>query len=154
MSIQAKTSKDVLPIHNDDSKDTDSKDIDNKKETGLTWLALFTTTGTLVCCAIPITLVTLGMGATVASMVSNFPFLVILSLYKSWVFGISGSLLALSAWLMYRPGRSCPVDPKLDALCNKTQVWNRRIYWFSVVLWCIGFFAAFLALPLQLWLEG
>ncbi len=125
-----------------------------KKETGLTWLALFTTTGTLVCCAIPIILVTLGMGATVASMVSNFPFLVTLSQHKPLVFGVSGLMLALTAYMMYRPGRSCPIDPELGALCNKTQAWNRRIYWFSVVLWCIGFFAAFLALPLQMWLEG
>ncbi|PCJ51173.1 MAG: hypothetical protein COA74_01365 [Gammaproteobacteria bacterium] len=120
----------------------------------MTLLVLFTTTGTLVCCAIPIALVTLGMGATVASMVSNFPFLVTLSEHKSLVFGISGGLLLLSAWMMYRPGRSCPVDPELGIFCNKTQLWNRRLVWFSVVLWCIGFFAAFLALPLQIWLEG
>lgn len=125
-----------------------------KKETSLTWLALFTTTGTLVCCAIPITLVTLGMGATVVSMVSNFPFLVTLSMHKPLVFGVSGFMLVLSAYMMYRPGRSCPIDPELGALCNKTQIWNRRIYWISVVLWCIGFFAAFLALPLRIWLEG
>jgi hypothetical protein len=126
----------------------------NSKETSLTWLALFTTTGTLVCCAIPITLVTLGMGATVASMVSAMPFLVTLSQHKIWVFAISGVLLALSAWMMYRPGRACPVDAELGELCNKTHKWNKRIYWFSVILWCIGFFAAFLALPLQIWLDS
>ena len=50
-------------------------------ETRMTWLALFTTMGTLVFCALPITLVTLGMGATMASLVSNVPFLVTLSQY-------------------------------------------------------------------------
>jgi hypothetical protein len=129
-------------------------DSSNVKETGLTLLTLFTTTGTLVCCALPITLIALGMGATMASMASSFPFLITLSENKNLVFIISGVLLSLSAWMMYRPSRSCPVDPKLSALCNKTQVWNRRVYWFSVILWCIGFFAAFLALPLQIWLEG
>lgn len=126
----------------------------NTKETGLTWLALFTTTGTLVCCALPITLVALGMGATMATLVNNLPFLVTLSEHKLWVFSISGALLALSAWMMYRPGRACPTDPALGVLCTKTQGWNRRIYWFSVVLWCIGFFAAFLALPLQIWFDA
>ncbi len=125
-----------------------------KKQTSLTWLALFTTTGTLVCCAIPIVLVTLGMGATVASMVSTFPFLITLSQHKVWVFAISAMLLTLSLWLMYRPGRSCPTDADLAAICNKTQRWNRRIVWFSVILWGIGFFAAFLALPIQIWLES
>ncbi|MCZ6657668.1 MAG: hypothetical protein O7C67_10255 [Gammaproteobacteria bacterium] len=119
----------------------------------MTWLALFTTMGTLVCCALPITLVALGMGATMASLASNVPFLVTLSQHKILVFAISGGLLALSGWLLYRAGRACPTDPELAALCNKTQKWNRRIYGSSVGLWGIGFFAAFLALPLQIWFE-
>jgi len=123
------------------------------KETGLTWLALFTSTGTLLCCALPITLVTLGMGATVAAITSNFPFLVTLSQHKIWIFGVSGVLLAASGWLLYRPGRACPSDPQLGRLCNRSQVWNRRVYWTSLIIWGIGFFTAYLALPLRQWLD-
>ena len=110
--------------------------------------------GTLVCCALPITLVALGMGATMASLVSSVPFLVTLSQHKIVVCAISGALLALSGWLLYRPGRECPTDPILAAMCDKTQTWNRRIYWSSISLWGVGFFAAFAALPLLIWLEG
>ncbi len=123
-------------------------------ETRLTWLALFTTMGTIVCCALPITLVALGMGATMASLVSNVPFLVTLSQHKILVFTISGFLLAASGWLLYRSGRTCPTDPKLAELCIRTEKWNRRIFWFSITLWGVGFFAAFLALPLQIWFDG
>ncbi len=126
----------------------------NANEKRVTWLALFTTMGTLVCCALPITLVALGMGATMASLVSNVPFLMTLSQHKIMVFAVSGSLLALSGWLLYRRGRACPTDPQLAALCDRTQKWNRRIYWSSVSLWGVGFFAAYLALPLQIWFEG
>jgi len=123
------------------------------KETNISWLALFMTTGTLLCCALPMTLVTLGMGATVASLVSGIPFLVTLSEQKGWVFAISAALLSLTAWMVYRPGQSCPTEPKLAELCSQTQVWNRRILWFSMALWWLGFFAAFGALPLQIWLD-
>lgn len=123
------------------------------KENGMTWLTLFATTGTLICCALPIALVTLGLGATVAALTSSFPFLVTLSEHKAWVFAGSGALLGLSGWLLYRSGRSCPADPELGELCNRTQVWNRRVYWTSVAIWGIGFFAAFLALPIRLWLD-
>ncbi len=124
-----------------------------RMETGAAWVTLFASTGTLVCCALPIMLVTLGMGATVAALTRSAPFLIVLSLHKAWVFAGSALMLALSGWMMYRPGRSCPVDPELGALCDRTQVWNRRIYWTSVILWGVGFFAAFMALPLRIWLD-
>ncbi|HEC12752.1 MAG TPA: hypothetical protein ENI80_05810 [Acidiferrobacteraceae bacterium] len=116
----------------------------------MTWLTLFASTGTLICCALPIMLVTLGLGATVAAMTSSFPVLITLSQHKEWVFAGSAFMLGLSGWIMYRPGRSCPADPELGELCNKTQVWNQRIYWSSVIVWGVGFFTAFLALPLRI----
>jgi len=119
---------------------------------GVTWLTLFASTGTLICCALPIIFVSLGFGATVAALTSSFPLLITLSLHKVWVFAFSGAMLLLSGWLMYRPGRACPSDPELVRLCKTTQTWNRRLYWFSFVIWCVGFFAAFLALPLRIWL--
>ncbi len=123
-------------------------------ETGTTWLALFASTGTLVCCALPIILVTLGLGTTVVALTSSIPLLVTLSQHKIWVFAGSAILLAGAGWIMYRPARACPVDPVLGKLCDRTQLWNRRIYWTSVGLWGVGFFAAFVALPLRIWLDS
>lgn len=111
------------------------------------WLLLFTTSGTLLCCAIPITLVSLGLGATVASMATSLPWLITLSQYKAWVFGVSGSLIALSTWAVYRPGRSCPTDPELAAACAQIDKWNRRFIGFSAMMWAVGFLAAYI-LPL------
>ncbi len=123
------------------------------KQTGLSWLTLFASGGTLICCALPIILVTLGLGATVAAFTSSFPLLVTIAQHKAWVFAGSSALLLVSGWLMYRAGRACPADPELGRLCDQTQVWNRRIYWSSVTLWGIGFFAAYLALPLRILLD-
>jgi mercuric ion transport protein len=114
------------------------------------WLLLFTTSGTLICCAIPIMLVSLGMGTAVASMASTAPWLVSLSMYKGWMFGLSGGLIALSAWSVYRPGRTCPLDPELAAACERADKWNRRFIWFSAAMWSIGFIAAFVLPVLQL----
>ncbi|WP_041067113.1 hypothetical protein [Thiolapillus brandeum] len=124
------------------------------KGSGITWLALFTTMGTLICCALPILLVTLGLGAAVASLTSNFPILIALSQHKIWVFTFSGLMLLLAGWLLYRPGRSCPVDPQLGELCDRSHRWNRRVYWVSVIIWSIGFTSAYLALPVRMWLDS
>jgi hypothetical protein len=126
----------------------------NHNETIVSWLTLFTTSGTLICCALPILLVTLGMGASIAAMTSNFPLLITLSEHKNWVFLISGMMLLISGWLLFRPGRACPIEPSLAQSCMTANQWNKRIYWSSILIWSLGFFAAFLLLPLRLWLEN
>ena len=98
-----------------------------------------------ICCALPILLVSFGMGAVVAAMASNVPFLITLSLYKTWVFISSGLLLLFGGWLLFRPGRACPTDPELAELCDKAYKWNCRLYWASVFIWCIGFFFTYIA---------
>lgn len=120
------------------------------RETAVTWLTLVAASGTLVCCTIPILLVTLGFSGAVIALTANVPFLVTLTHYKLTVFALSFALLALSGWLLYRPGRACPTDPELARLCGRLQVWNRRVYWFSVVVWLVGFFFAFLLLPIRI----
>jgi hypothetical protein len=43
------------------------------------WLTLFAATATLICCALPLVLVTLGFGASVAALTNSVPFLISLS---------------------------------------------------------------------------
>ena len=121
-----------------------------RREISLGFFTLFASSGTLVCCALPIILVTFGMGATVAALTSSFPFLVVLSQHKIWVFVVSGVMLLMSAMIIYRPNQSCPIDPRQAQICQTSKKWNRRIYWLSVIIWCIGFFAAFVALPVRM----
>jgi len=112
------------------------------------WLILFTSSATLVCCVIPIVLVSLGMGAVVAALYSNLPFLTFLGMHKTWVFVITAIILALAAWALYRPNRACPADPELAKACNSAHKWNIRLFWVSVFLWSVSFFAAYLLLPI------
>ena len=119
-----------------------------------TWLLLFASSTTLICCALPILLVSLGLGAVSAAFFANLPVLMSLAKYKAWMFGATGGLLALTAWLLFRPGRACPADPELADHCENIRRWNIRFYWASVAVWLIGFGTAYLALPIYLWLEG
>ena len=125
-----------------------------EKQRRVTWLALFTSMSTLVCCALPIVLVTLGMGTTYAALTDSAPFLITLGKYKAVTFTVAGILIGLSIWFSYRPGRSCPTDTQLAGHCSRIQVWNRRLLIIAGLAWGAGFFAAYLALPLQMWLDG
>ena len=52
----------------------------------LNYFSLFSSFSTLICCALPSVLVLLGMGTTVASLLSAAPWLVSLSRHKIWTF--------------------------------------------------------------------
>jgi mercuric ion transport protein len=123
--------------------------MNRKEHTELGWLALFTSTGTLICCALPILLVTLGFGAVVASLTSQFPLLITLSEYDGWMFGISAGFLGLTAWLIWGREDRCPADPVNAERCRRSRRWNRRVFWSAAAIWAIGFTAAFLLLPLR-----
>ena len=87
------------------------------------------------------------MGFVVAALASNVPFLIVLSQYKVWMFTASFMIIVLSAWLLYRSGRTCPADPELAKQCQAADKWNKRFLWGVVVVWSIGFFTAYV-LPL------
>lgn len=113
-------------------------------------LSLFTSGGTLVCCALPALLVTIGAGAALSSLISAVPQLVWFSLHKVEIFLAAGLMLALSGWLQWH-ARSlpCPLDPELAAACTRTRKNSLRLYLLSTVIFLTGGFFAFIA-PLLL----
>ncbi|MDO8386837.1 MAG: hypothetical protein Q7T13_10620 [Polaromonas sp.] len=115
------------------------------------WVALFASSGTLVCCALPALLVALGAGAALSTLVSVVPGLVWLSEYKAPVFGIAGAMLAFSGALQWRNRFApCPTDPALRHACLRTRKISARVYGLSVALYLVGGWFAFL----QPWLIG
>ena len=110
----------------------------------MAFLSLFTSTGTLICCALPALLVALGAGAALSTLVSVVPGLVWVSEYKEQVFVAAGVMLALSGWLQWQ-GRfaPCPVDPALRDACLRTRKTSARVFSASVVIYVVGGWFAF-----------
>lgn len=109
-------------------------------------LSLFTSMGTLLCCALPALLVTLGAGAALAGLVSAAPWLVALSKYKTWTFGISGMVLFLAGIMQWQARNApCPADPALAAACTRMRRVSKAVYLTALGIYAVGFFFAFLA---------
>jgi mercuric ion transport protein len=109
-------------------------------------LALLGTT----CCALPIILVTAGMGSVVASVVSTLPWLASLSQYKGITFSITALVLAYSWWRLSRSGQSgqCVVEE------GRRLKWQRRVLGISTVIFIAAVLAAYALLPITLWFES
>jgi mercuric ion transport protein len=109
----------------------------------VSYAGLFTSLGTLLCCAIPSTLVLLGLGASLAGFLNKFPQLIWLSENKEWVFGASLVMLTLS-FLSQRYARSqvCPVEKNED--CENTKSWSGPLLIITFVINLCGAFYAFI----------
>lgn len=116
------------------------------RHTILPTLSLFTSVGTLLCCALPALLVTLGMGAALAGFIGTVPWITAISDYKKWVFAGAGIMLALSAIMQWRARYApCPADPKKARACSRLRKISWGILIFSILIYLVGFFFAFLA---------
>lgn len=109
-------------------------------------LALFGSASTLVCCALPALFVALGAGATLIGVVSAVPQLIWLSEHKIGLFIFSGLMLSISgiARLATR-NAPCPADPQKAIACARTRRFSFYLFVFSLTLYGVGFFFAFIA---------
>ena len=105
-------------------------------------LALLGTT----CCALPIALVSLGMGSVVVSLVSALPWLVWLSQYKSITFSITAVVLVYSWWRIGELNQTtlCSIDD------GKKLKWQKRLLMCSTMIFVIAVFTAYALLPITL----
>jgi hypothetical protein len=124
-----------------------------ERSTALTYLSLFTSLGTLLCCALPSLLVLFGLGATVASFLTAVPWLVTLSRHKHWVFLLSGLMILGNVMYVYMLGprlRAKNLGCSLDdpRACLVASRFSRIVLWISAAIYAIGFFGAYLLGPL------
>ncbi len=123
-----------------------------KRAALLNYFSLFSSFSTLICCALPSILVLLGLGTTVASLLSAAPWLVSLSRHKIWTFSIAGTLIAASFVMTYvialrlQQGEVCVADD--PTTCGEVSKLSRVILWGSALIWSGGFFVAYLLGPI------
>jgi hypothetical protein len=99
------------------------------------WLSV---TATLTCCVIPIMLISIGLGSTLAALFSTFPLLPKLSHYKDLLFIISAASIAISIY-SHTNQNKC-----LEEVC---EIRTKRLPTFiyaAVTTWTASAFTAYL----------
>ncbi len=106
-----------------------------KESNGLGLLSLLASSSTLICCALPALFVSLGAGATLASIVNVFPELIIISKYKIYISAFALLFLIVAGILIKNASvQPCPTDPNLRDICIKTRKKSKIIYIISVFI--------------------
>ena len=117
----------------------------NLRNSVLHTLTIFSSVGTLVCCALPALLVSIGAGAVMASLVSAVPQLVWISEHKIPLFVFAGLMLLISSISTYlNRNAQCPADPALAKSCLRTRRVSFGVLLISLTIYATGFYFAFL----------
>jgi hypothetical protein len=118
----------------------------NLRNRVLQTLTVFSSAGTLVCCALPALLVSVGACAVMASLVSAVPQLVWISEHKILLFAFAALMLLISSVSTYLNRRSpCPADPALAKSCLRMRRVSLGVLLISLAMYAAGFYFAFLA---------
>ena len=82
------------------------------------FLSLFASSSTLICCALPSLFIAIGAGASFASLITVFPFLIVLSQYKLSITIFALVTIIFAGYVNYKTYyMPCPTDPELGKLC-------------------------------------
>lgn len=110
------------------------------------FLSLFTSTGTLICCALPALLVSIGAGAVMAGLIEAVPQITWLGKHKTAVFAFAAMMIAASGFMQWRARNlPCPADPAQARACQRARRLSWIIWWISVGAFAVGAFFAFFA---------
>lgn len=122
----------------------------------LSYFAMLFSTGTLFCCVIPATLVVLGFGTVMASLVVNFQWLIVLSDYKFFLLLISGLLILTSHWLFDRGALTCTSieNDENRQYCQIQSTHNKWILNVSECIWYVSFMMAYIIMPLIMYIDN
>lgn len=127
---------------------------DTWRQSTANFLALFTSTGTLLCCALPSVLAAVAGGSAVVSLVSAVPWLVPLSQNKEWIFLGAGLMIALSAVLTFRPKGKVACTIAGGEGCRVASRFQKAMFWLSAGIYGLGVFFAYGLLPVMKLLGG
>ncbi|MEO0613012.1 MAG: hypothetical protein AAFY83_06845 [Pseudomonadota bacterium] len=112
-------------------------------------LALFTSASTLLCCALPALLVSVGAGALMAGLASSIPGYIWLTAHKGLLFGVGGSMLLAAVAARWATRHApCPADPQQAMACGRLRRWGGVILTVAAIAYAIGGFFAFFAADL------
>lgn len=124
------------------------------KQRLMSFLSLFTSTGTLLCCALPAAIAAVAGGAAVGTLITAFPWLIPLSEHKGWIFLVAGLNIVFSGILTFRSRRKVACATTGGEGCEVAGRFTRAVFWFSVVIYGTGAFFAYGIVPVLRWLEG
>lgn len=120
----------------------------------MSFLSLFGSGATLLCCALPAILSIIAGGTALGAFLSAFPWLIPLSRHKEWIFVVAGILLVINGIFVLKPKGKVACTITGGKGCEGAGGLTKGVFWFSVLLYSIGAFSAYALVPILRFFES
>ncbi len=108
-------------------------------------LTLFTSLSTLLCCALPALLISVGAGAVMVGITTAVPGIMWLSAHKGPLFLFATAMLMACSALVWQQRRApCPLDPLQAQACMRLRRYSVWMLAISMAMLATGIFFAYL----------
>lgn len=119
----------------------------------LSILSVFTSSSTLICCALPALVAAIAGGAAVSSLISIFPWMVPLSQHKLWIFLLAWLLIILTGILIFRNQTpNCDLS-KGETGCEVTGKFSKISFYISFSILLFATFFSYALTPILRWVD-
>lgn len=108
------------------------------------FFSLFTSTGTLLCCALPALIATIAGGTAVGSLLTVFPWLVPLSVHKTYIFLIAGTFIIISGFMIFNSKNTNQCSTNGFENCQTAKTFSKWMFLFSCAIYFVGVFFAYM----------
>ena len=103
------------------------------------FFALLSSSSTLLCCALPAILVSMGAGAVFANIISVAPALTVVSRFKIEITIATLIILIVVGVLHSKTAKMpCPADPTLGKACLNSRKRSRIVYYLCCIVFAIA----------------
>lgn len=103
----------------------------------LLFTGLIASISTLFCCALPIILVSLGLGSIMAALFSHLPWLAWISEHAAYFFILTSILLGVSGYMLFYQPLVCAIEGQEK--CQSKQTYAQIIWLITLIILIIGF---------------
>lgn len=106
-------------------------------------ILLISNGGVMLCCVIPALLVSLGLGSTLATFLSDYPIFVKVTKYKDFLFLFAFVTLIINAIIIKKnKNKMCDIN-NLEKECSEVKTVSEKLYYFSLFIFIISLYLSY-----------
>lgn len=99
--------------------------------------------GVMLCCVLPAILVSLGLGSSLATFLSEYPIFIKITSYKDYIFLFVFFILSFNGYILYKNNKKVCEINNLNKECIEVKRVSKLLYFISIFIFLISLYLSY-----------